>query len=43
MYSNLVHNSDLATSTSSSQAGAPQAQICELDEKTHFYGFHYLR
>ena len=28
---------------SNAQAGAPQAQTCELDEKTHFYGFHYLR
>ena len=43
MYSSLVHNGDLATSTFSSQAGAPQAQICELDEKTHFYDFRYLK
>ena len=43
MYSNLVHNGDLATSTFSSQDGAPQAQICELDEKTRFYGFRYLK
>ena len=42
MYSNHVHNSDLATSTFSSQAEAPQAQICELDEKNHFYSFRYL-
>ena len=30
-------------STLSSQAGAPQAQIRELDGKTHLYGFRYLR
>ena len=30
-------------STLSSQAGAPRAQIRELDGTTHLYGFRYLR
>ena len=29
-------------STFSSQAGVPQAQIRELDGKTHLYGFRYF-
>ena len=43
MYSNLVHNNNLAMSTFSSQAGVPQAEVPELDGKTHLCGFRYLR
>ena len=43
---NLVDNKYLAMPTFSSQAGAPQALIRELDGKTHlfsFFDFRYLR
>ena len=42
MQHSRVDNNHLTMSTFSSQAGAPRAQIRELDGNTHLYGFRYL-